>query len=66
LKHHVIFAKYPYIDTMCFYTPFSGRLSSSRGKPATIPKDLPGAGEIMDRYQLHRANGGTKKLLNNK
>jgi hypothetical protein len=58
LKVHGIFQKYPYMDTMCFYTPDTGRLSSSRGKPAINPK----SGEIMERYQLQRANGGTKRL----
>lgn len=62
LKNHGIFAKYPYLDTMCFYTPETGRLSSSRGKPARSPK----TGETMERYQLQRANGGTKRLSREK
>lgn len=66
LKNHVVFPRYPYIDTMCFYTPFTGRLSSTRGRPAKIPEGLPGAGQIMDRYQLHKANGTAKKLAHDK
>lgn len=58
LKHHGVFDKYPYMDTMCFYTPDTGRLSSSRGKPAMNPK----TGEIMERFQLHSAKGGAKRL----
>jgi hypothetical protein len=66
LKNHGVYAKYPYMDTMCFYTPFSGRLSSYRGKPAKIPKGLPGEGEVMDRFQLQSARGGAKRLLRDK
>ena len=61
-----MFDKYPYVDTMCYYTPFTGRLSSTRGKPARIPEGLPGAGEVMDRYQLHSAKGGAKRLSREK
>jgi len=62
LKNHGIFARYPYIDTMCFYTPDTGRLSTIRGKPTKSPF----TGETMERYQLHKANGGTKRLARDK
>ena len=56
------FDKYPYMDTMCFYTPTTGRLSTSRGRPALNPVTK----EIMDRYQLRRTNGMVKKLSREK
>jgi hypothetical protein len=62
LKNHGVFPRYPYIDTMCFYTPDTGRLSTTRGKPAKNPVN----GTTMERYQLHRANGGTKRLARDK
>lgn len=62
IKNNGIYNKYPYIDTMCFYTPETGRLSSHRGIPVMNKM----TGKIMDRYELHRANGGTKKLSQNK
>lgn len=61
LKNHGHFDKYPYIDTLCFYTPESGRISNSRGKPARNPQ----TGNIMERLQLHRTNGGSKRLNSN-
>lgn len=62
LKNHGLFQRFPYIDTMCYYTPDTGRLSSTRGKPAKNPM----TGETMERYQLHRANGGAKRLARDK
>lgn len=62
LKNHGMFAYYPYLDTMCYYTPDTGRLSSNRGRPQTHPK----TGEIMERYKLQRANGGVKRLSRDK
>lgn len=62
LENKGMYDKYPYIDTMCFYTPETGRLSSSRGLP--VKSRI--TGKIMDRYELHRANGGVKKLSPNK
>lgn len=56
LKVHGEFNAYPYIDTMCYYTPMTGRLSSNRGKPAV--KD----GRPLERYQLHNTNGSKKRL----
>ena len=53
-----MFNKYPYLDTMMYYTPDSGRLATTRGKPAVHPK----TGEIMERYELRKANGGWKRL----
>lgn len=58
LPHCGQFKKYPYIDTLCYYTPESGRISNSRGKPARSPK----TGEIMERLQLQKTNGGFKRL----
>lgn len=52
------FKKYPYIDTLCYYTPETGRISNSRGKPARSQK----TGEIMERLQLQKTNGGFKRL----
>lgn len=49
------FDKYPYMDTLCFYTPTTGRLSS---RPTLNPVTK----EIMDRYQLRRTNGMVRKL----
>lgn len=56
LKVHGEFNYYPYVDTMCFYTPATGRLSSTRGKPAMKN------GSYIDRYQLHNTNGSKKRL----
>jgi len=58
LAKHGLFKKYPYIDTLCFYTPNTGRISTSRGRPAKNPN----TGEIMLRLQLQKTNGGFKKL----
>lgn len=67
LPHHRMFAKFPYMDTFCYYSPDTGRLASTRGKPA---KNMTGktigecpAGNFFDRYLLQKANGGFKKLL---
>ena len=49
---------YPYIDTLCFYTPETGRIANSRGKPARNPK----TGDVFERLQLQKTNGGFKKL----
>lgn len=62
LKVHGEFETYPYIDTMAFYTPDTGRLSTTRGKPSPNPK----TGEIMERYQLQKTNGGKKRLSKDK
>lgn len=62
IKNHGTFEKYPYIDTMCYYTPDTGRLSTNRGRPARNPS----TGEIMERLQLHKANGGFKRLSKEK
>lgn len=56
LKVHGEFPLYPYVDTMCYYTPETGRLSSNRGR--SIIKD----GKIFYRYQLHNTNGSKKRL----
>jgi hypothetical protein len=56
LKNHGNYDKYPYLDTLCYYTPETGRLSSTRG----VPKPN------IDRYQLHSTSGGKKKLSPNK
>jgi hypothetical protein len=53
------FEKYPYMDTFCYYTPETGRLASSRGKPAKNPK----TGEFFEKLLLQKANGGFKRLL---
>lgn len=67
LQNHRMFAKFPYMDTFCFYSPDTGRLASARGKPA---KNMTGktigdcpAGAFFDKYLLKKANGGFKKLL---
>lgn len=62
LKNHGDFASYPYVDTLLFYTPDTGRLSTSRGKPAMNPKTQ----DIMERYELHKTNGGKKRLSREK
>jgi len=53
------FDKYPYMDTFCYYTPDTGRLATSRGKPAKNPK----TGEFFEKYLLQKTNGGFKRLL---
>lgn len=58
LPHPGHYEKYPYIDTLCFYTPDTGRISNGRGKPALNPK----TGQVMERLQLQRTNGGSKRL----
>jgi hypothetical protein len=62
LKHAGDYPKYPYLDTLCYYTPFTGRLSSSRGKPTNNPK----TGEPLERLQLQKIGGGFKRLSHNK
>ena len=66
LIHHGDFERYPYMDTMCYYTPFTGRLSSNRGKPAKIPVGMLGAGDIIERYQLRSARGRAVKLAHDR
>lgn len=58
LPNHGYYKTYPYIDTLCFYTPETGRIANSRGKPARNPN----TGNVFERLQLQRTNGGFKKL----
>lgn len=60
LKVHGEFAYYPYIDTMCYYTPSTGRLSTTIGKPAAK------YGIPIDRYLLHNTNGTKKRLAHDR
>lgn len=53
------FVKYPYLDTLCFLTPKTGRLASYRGE---MPKDKNGNIVPCDRFQLRKINGGYLKL----
>jgi len=62
LPNHGMFNTFPYMDTMCYYTPDSGRLSTTRGKPALNPK----TGQVMERYMLKSAKGGAKRLSQSK
>jgi len=54
------FDKYPYMDTLCFLTPMTGRLATNRGE---MPKDKE-TGKVIfcDRFQLRKINGGYLKL----
>ena len=54
------------MDTMCFYTPFTGRLSSNRGRPAKVPEGMPGAGNFIERYQLRSSRGRAVKLAHDR
>jgi hypothetical protein len=46
---------YPYVDTMNFYTPETGRASSTQGNPARDPNN---SGKIFKRYSLKHQDGG--------
>lgn len=56
LKVHGEFNSYPYVDTLCYYTPVTGRLSSTRGRPAMMDD------KFLERYQLHNTGGSKKRL----
>lgn len=62
LKNHGDFDPYPYLDTLCYYTPASGRLSTNRG----VPVKHPNTGEVLERYLLHSTGGGKKRLSRDK
>jgi hypothetical protein len=45
---------YPYVDTMAYYTPATGRAASTPGNPAKDPK----TGKLLPRYSLKNQDGG--------
>lgn len=50
---------YPYMDTMYYYTPATGRASSVAGNPGRDPKD---PSKIFPRYQLRSQEGGKQAV----
>jgi hypothetical protein len=50
---------YPYVDTMCYYTPSTGRAASTPGNPARDPNN---PSKIFPRYHLKNQNGSKTPL----
>jgi len=53
------YGQYPYMDTMQYFTPTTGRLSSTAGNPARDPKDPT---RTFPRYNLRNQNGGYTRV----
>ena len=53
------YGKYPYCDTMVYFTPATGRASSSPGNPGRDPNDPT---KIFSRYNLRSQEGGYSKM----
>lgn len=55
------YGKYPYMDTMQYFTPGTGRASSTAGNPAReVPSDP--TSKIFPRYNLRSQDGGYGRL----
>jgi hypothetical protein len=50
---------YPYVDTMCYYTPSTGRAASSPGNPARDPNN---PSRTFPRYSLKNQNGAKSSI----
>jgi len=50
---------YPYVDTMCYYTPNTGRAASTAGNPARDPKN---PSKEFVKYSLRQQDGGKSKV----
>jgi hypothetical protein len=55
----VEYSYYPYMDTMCYYTPSTGRAASTAGNPAKDPKN---PSKIFPRYSLRSQSGGSTRV----
>jgi len=53
------YGKYPYMDTMQYYTPMTGRASSTAGNPARDPNNPT---KVFPRYNLRSQDGGYGKI----
>ena len=49
---------YPYVDTLYYYTPETGRASSNPGIPALNPDNK----RPFKKYQLRRQDGGKEQI----
>lgn len=50
---------YPYVDTMCYYTPTTGRAASTPGNPARDPNN---PSKVFPRYSLKSQSGGKSNV----
>ena len=53
------YGKYPYMDTMQYFTPATGRASSTAGNPGKDPNDPT---KVFHRYNLRSQDGGYGKM----
>jgi len=53
------YGKYPYMDTMQYFTPSTGRASSTAGNPARDPSN---PSKVFHRYNLRSQDGGYAKI----
>ena len=51
--------EYPYMDTMIYFTPYTGRLASTQGNPG---KDINNPSKILQRFILQSQYGGKDQL----
>lgn len=53
------YGKYPYMDTMQYFTPMTGRAASTAGNPGKDPKD---PSKVFKRFNLRSQTGGYSNL----